>query len=32
MRERLSVIHATFIVLFLQMVFRTAMLLRRWNY
>jgi hypothetical protein len=32
MRERLTAIQATLAVLFLQLVFRTTMFLRRWNY
>lgn len=32
MREKLAAIRDTMIVLSLQLVFRTVMLLRRWNY
>ncbi|HTX14631.1 MAG TPA: hypothetical protein VMD77_04990 [Candidatus Baltobacteraceae bacterium] len=32
MREKLAVIRDTMIVLSMQLVFRTVMLLRRWNY
>jgi len=32
MREKLAAVRDTLIVLGLQMVFRAAMLLRRWNY
>jgi hypothetical protein len=32
MREKLVVIRDTMIVLSMQLVFRTVMLLRRWNY
>lgn len=32
MREKLAAIRDTMIVLSLQVVFRTVMLLRRWNY
>jgi len=32
MREKLTAVRDTMIVLGLQLVFRTVMLLRRWNY
>jgi hypothetical protein len=32
MREKLAAIRDTMIVLSMQLVFRTVMLLRRWNY
>jgi hypothetical protein len=32
MREKLDIARDTLIVLMLQLVFRTMMLLRRWNY
>jgi hypothetical protein len=32
MRDKLDIVRDTLIVLMLQLVFRTMMLLRRWNY
>jgi hypothetical protein len=32
MREKVDIVRDTLIVLMLQLVFRTMMLLRRWNY